>query len=365
MNRFGPNITNLCEADLAGAQLVGANLAGADLTGADLRRADLNSTQLRRAHLAGANLAGALLEEANLARANLARANLKGASLGEANLARANLASANLEEAILRGANLEYADLSYARLRDADLAFAEVQGANFDLLLDELPNPNLLSLADGLQFVRFSEFAPMLKLRKEFKDLGLRNQEKQLTCAIWRSELYRTNPQGGFVHSWLDRSLSYLFFDFTCQYGASSVQPARIAACLCIIFSGVYALAQIIPGQHGGIWLVWEKGRIDKTWGIDDPQKLTAGFASDQPRGRLRRWFVSIPMLALYFSLLSALRIGYGGFDFGAWIFVIQPREYSLHATGWVRVISGVQSLISVFLVALTVLTYTGTPFEY
>jgi hypothetical protein len=43
----------------------------------------------------------------------------------------------------------------------------------------------------------------------------------------------------------------------------------------------------------------------------------------------------------------------------------MQPREYELHASGWVRVVSGIQSLISVYLVALPILTYFGTPFEY
>ena len=42
----------------------------------------------------------------------------------------------------------------------------------------------------------------------------------------------------------------------------------------------------------------------------------------------------------------------------------IQPREYTLRATGWVRTVSGVQSLISVYLVALWVLSYFGRPFE-
>jgi hypothetical protein len=70
-------------------------------------------------------------------------------------------------------------------------------------------------------------------------------------------------------------------------------------------------------------------------------------------------------MLAAYFSLLSALRIGWSGPNFGTWITRIQLREYTLRATGWVRMVSGVQSLISVYLVALAILTYFGTPFEY
>jgi hypothetical protein len=93
------------------------------------------------------------------------------------------------------------------------------------------------------------------------------------------------------------------------------------------------------------------------------PQKLTTGFPSEHARGRLR--IFNVMLLAAYFSLLSALRIGWSGLNFGTWISRMQPREYALHATGWVRVASGLQSLISVYLVALTILTYFGTPFEY
>jgi len=70
-------------------------------------------------------------------------------------------------------------------------------------------------------------------------------------------------------------------------------------------------------------------------------------------------------LLAFYFSLLSATRIGWRELNVGTWITRIQPREYTLRATGWVRVVSGIQSLISVYLVALAILTYFGTPFEY
>jgi hypothetical protein len=108
---------------------------------------------------------------------------------------------------------------------------------------------------------------------------------------------------------------------------------------------------------------MWEEKRIDKDEGSNKPQRQT-GFPTARPRRRFAR-IVSILLLATYFSFLSALRIGWSGLNFGTWISRIQPREYTLHATGWVRVISGLQSLISVYLVALTILTYFGTPFEY
>ena len=64
------------------------------------------------------------------------------------------------------------------------------------------------------------------------------------------------------------------------------------------------------------------------------------------------------------FSLLSAVHIGWRDLNVGNWITRIQPRGYTLRATGWVRTVSGIQSLISVYLLALTILTYFGRPFD-
>jgi hypothetical protein len=68
--------------------------------------------------------------------------------------------------------------------------------------------------------------------------------------------------------------------------------------------------------------------------------------------------------IAFYFSLLSAFNLGWRELNVGDWIARLQTREYTLKATGWVRAVSGLQSLISVYLVALWVLTYFGRPFE-
>ncbi len=48
----------------------------------------------------------------------------------------------------------------------------------------------------------------------------------------------------------------------------------------------------------------------------------------------------------------------------GSWIGRMQTREYALRATGWVRVVSGVQSLTSVYLLALWTLVYFVRPLE-
>jgi hypothetical protein len=48
----------------------------------------------------------------------------------------------------------------------------------------------------------------------------------------------------------------------------------------------------------------------------------------------------------------------------GTWITRRQPQEYTIRTTGWVRLVSGLRSLISVYRVPLWVLTYFGRPFD-
>ncbi len=66
---------------------------------------------------------------------------------------------------------------------------------------------------------------------------------------------------------------------------------------------------------------------------------------------------------AFYFSVLSAFHIGWRDFNVGNWITRLQPTETILRPRGWVRVISGIQSLLSVYLLALWALVYFGRPF--
>jgi hypothetical protein len=315
---YSPELSNdPRKANLCDAKLILANLRGAALTNADLSHANLR----------GANLIGADLMFANLTGTRLNVANLEGANLSLAALTDANLFNAHMD-----GANLTFADLNGASLEfDPDSPPRLVPG---------------IDTARNLELVKFQvEPAGLVKLRAEFKDLGLRAQESQLTYAIRRSELSRKSYPGTPMFIVGLNELNAVFFDWTCQYGMSPSRPLLIVAALAVILSIVYIFAQVDPGPNGGIWAVWDEHRVKQAEGSDKAQQLTYGFPS-------ARSDVSFLLLAFYFSLLSATRIGWSGLNFGTWITRIQPREYSLQATGWVRVVSGIQSLISVYLVA-------------
>ncbi len=66
---------------------------------------------------------------------------------------------------------------------------------------------------------------------------------------------------------------------------------------------------------------------------------------------------------AILFSLMSSFNIGFRELNFGRWIRMLQPREFDIKARGFARILSGMQSLLSVGAVALSLLSYFGTPF--
>jgi hypothetical protein len=348
----GHKMVNLCGANLSMVDLNGVDLAGANLTGANLSIKAI----LIKANLSGANLSGANLSGANLAGANLIEANLSGAYLGEA-----NLSGANLSRAYLSGADMSQS------------VFAPELGK----LPDIVPFANAKNLY--LMDISSESMPTLSELREAFKKDGFRDAERVMTYLRQRQQ-----------ESWF----SHVFFNWTCGYGLYPSRCLQLLFMLAWLLSFVYLFALRRP-VGGGIWAIWSTDRVDKAEGQSDPVRLSfdqpipastvprhdplAGLSPrpqvtpppqvDQP-GRVRRFlhFVSIWLkawgVALYFSLLSAFHFGWRDINVGNWISRVQPHEYTLRPTGWVRVVSGIQSLVSVYLVALWVLSYFGRPFE-
>jgi uncharacterized protein YjbI with pentapeptide repeats len=342
------------------------------------QRADLRKAKLWRVDLSEANLS-----EANLSEAFLYQANLRKAILWDVNLSKAHLSDADLTEAVLfnanlSGANLFDADLSKAKLDKADLSKAKLTFANlreclFELKPGSLPNIPELATAKNLSSLTF-EGSPhsLIELREAFKKSGLRKQERQVTFAIehtkrlkaWHEaeseewyEAKREKGREGISVKWyegipgkIESTFKLVMFELTCKYGMSPGRPLWVLALLIPIFSIPYIFALRTNGQDG-IWRVWSADRVRMELGKKKPERITASICRAM-------------IIGFYFSILSAFHIGWRDLNVGNWIARIQPREYTLRATGWVGTISGIQSLISVYLLALWLLTYFGRPFE-
>jgi uncharacterized protein YjbI with pentapeptide repeats len=339
-----------------------AQLEGADLRNADLSHAALMTANMSGAHLLGANLSGASLNFADLSRAWLHSADLSGARLDVANLSGAILENADLSGARLSSANLSAANLNGANLAHASVHHANLSNARFEALsVDDIRGAEL---ARGLTTLRFDASPTgLVLLRDNLRKRGAHAQASELTYAI-RSQL-RAHAWKAWATS-IEAAFNYGGFEVTCGYGLYPGRPLRILGALIPVFGLVYVAALVYPSHRGGIWRIWAPDRILKHQGQSEPEQLSAALDSlpGKPLPRPTYRTPRVVALGFYMSVLSAFHIGWRELNVGTWIARLQPREYTLRATGWVRFVSGLQSLISVYMIALWVLTYFGRPFD-
>jgi uncharacterized protein YjbI with pentapeptide repeats len=376
----------LNEAVLFGAQLNGADLWKAQLDRADLRRAELNSailndTQLNEADLQQAQLNNALLRRAKLSRTDLSFAVLERAYLFEAEmtetkliqaqLSKAVMQSAKLDKAVLFLSKLDQADLSGSNLNEADLSDASIAGthlADVDLTRaryapNSAPPDSYVARIKGLETVSFpaGQQVGLVQLRDLLQKAGLRDLERQATFAIESGKT--RNSIAGWRENPLDAAegvFRTIAFDFTTRYG---LNPARA------LLTAVTIWALLIPLYS---WPIWRQPRstrgsgIYRVWPKDHIEVRNGKPTLDNP-ARVERLHVRGPAIvgwSAYFSLLSTFQIGFREFSVGTWLTRVQPHNFTLEATGWIRILSGLQSLLSVYLFAMWLLTYFGRPFQ-
>lgn len=387
---------NLSKANLNRGKLEGAGLSGAELSKADMREVDLrgavlteanvqqanlNEANMEQANLSGANLNNALLHRAylrgayfyraDLSEIDLSRADLSECEMTEANMSAANLNGANLRKANLYKAKLEKVSLDEADLCGASLKYADLSGSRFE------PKPGApkimqAAMAIGLASLRYEESAAgLLELREGFKKSGAWEQERAITYAIRHNGMRKLWDKGNIFEK-IESFCGWIFFELPCQYGLSRGRPLMLLVACIILFAFPYSIALRSRTGATGIWVVPLPDRLPAQEGLKPkPTKLTTRppFRPlpvekwKRPITKIWRW-LWIPRKALYFSFLSAFSIGWRELNVSNWIIRMQKREYTLKAAGWVRFVSGFQSLLSVYLLALWVLIYFGRPFD-
>jgi hypothetical protein len=326
----------------------------------------------------------------------------------KANLCQAWLVGANLQGAWLVEANLQGGNLHEANLQEARLVEANLAGAVFEPILESLPDVrSLTSPRTRLETLVFDTSpAALITLREAFKKAGMRTQERQLTYAVehtkmlqawdpsnientwrhrasldvkeWRCRAFMDMKELKDERPWLERLagkseslFNYVLFELPSSYGMAPRRALAGLGLLILVFSLVYMVALLTARGRAGIWVTWPPDRVYQEEGAKEATRATTTFFFPRWQARAAgRWWgvllrgVLVPLIGLYFSLLSAFSLGWRELNVGTWIARLQSREYTLRATGWVRTVSGLQSLLSVYLLALWVLTYFGRPFE-
>ena len=351
-----PLRANLCKADLTGVSLKGlwsfrVNLAGANLGHANLANANLSNVILTGAILSYANFTGANLEEANLTYANLEYTNFTNANLTVAILAGANLGYANLTNANLSGANLTKAHLRDTNLTGAYFANANLANTVFDIKSVSLPRIETLVDNATLDKMNFTTKTGLVELRKKFYDSGYTNEGKKISKVLKYRDNEKELSKQADTFTRLDGLFNFVFFELPTDWGVEPGRALKILLFGIVFFMFFYLVALQAPEQPAGVWKIRAKERLLEKDLADEELIRPADF-----------WHALLT--AFYFSLLSAFHFGWRDLNVGSWIVRLQRKEHTYRATGWVRTVAGVQSLMSVYLVAMWALTYFGHPFD-
>jgi uncharacterized protein YjbI with pentapeptide repeats len=417
--------TNLANADLTGANLYEADLSSADFegvnfTGAILREADLSSSKIVDTDLSDADLTGAKLWYADFEPKALPPVNgiarAEGLEtlrwtdsfdeLGYRTLVEAG-PKANSPTTIPQPtlAQRWLLWLSWRREEFMGRTHGWRDGVAFlwsDLFFGLQPRPvngstsfpkgavpapvNRAQAAKSLTgtkapAIEQNEF-PIVDLRNALQRAGYSEAEMQVNLAYQRH-----------TQSWI----GMVVYDWTCAYGLAPLRPLILALILAFLAVPLYWLgfrhrwfgSQILlvekqsdkevetPLGDPGTRPVWRAELSNESVSSpEEPEKLSerlrlrlvAGWRHSKrlivaswPR---LRWEAGFLKAIVLFSLISIVNLGFEGLDFGRWVRSLTFREYDLKARGWLRSISGAQSLIGLGLVALSLLSFFGHRFE-
>jgi hypothetical protein len=334
------------------------DLSGAVLYQVDLRRAAFSSADLSRAVIKDSNLSGATFLDVNLSNAEMAGSNFSSSFFRRVDLESADLVGTNLSEAIL----------DEVELKDADLWLSDLALARYE----PVSNPAVrgIAAARNLDLITYiSNPDALVQLRKTFKDGGFRDQERRITYAIKRTEAKqegRDCSAPADLWNCLEFGFNTVLFDWTCQYGLKPGRPLRIGLGVWFLCS-IFYFVVIHGSTQSGLFRECAPSMTEEASQTRKPEKIRPWpITKSGPRRYVQIFWREVRLFgtAMFFSLMSAFNIGFREINFGRWLRLLTREEFDIRARGWARVVAGWQSLISVFLIALWVLTYFGNPFE-
>jgi hypothetical protein len=297
---------------------------------------------------------------------NLKGADLEGLDLDHADFMWACLVDAKLVGTHLNGADLRGATLSGAEMSNALLRYANVDGLNFEP--STLPDIRGMSQAMHLERVSFDDDPDaLIDLRKTFKQGGYTLQEREVTYAFERRQnliAWSDCTAHGAVDRCFVAFFDWLMFDVPSRYG---LQPDRTLACVAVLWIVGFCAYPFCMKPKGktGIFVV-VKNSISGN-GNMRTIRIVAAPSNFAPA---RVYKIKIPLFdkrtlraAACFSTLSAFNIGFRELNVGQWLHMLMRRDFDMQAIGWARTIAGIQALVSVYMLALWLLTTFGNPF--
>ena len=336
-----------------GGEIYRLNIDDLWMVKSDYRAGTIAQTVLRNARFMKSDLRHADLVALDIYQSDFTKANLAGASLNtvefscsnEVYLDNAGPGCHNFSEATFIGAAYEVFESNSIK---AELQIAGVKGIEHWYVEDIKATPTIYPFRASL-------------IAK-----GMTSEAKAITYVINKSIddfIFRESDDS------VELLLAYLrntLFDKTVKYGADPSHALLVLMYVFIYFTIFYVAYAIVCK------VALSPSRFSLVIKVNDTSFPLNRYFEDAPQ---TNWHIgprTTPNLIrairfaghiFWFSLLSSFHIGWRDLNLGTWLSRLQPRHFVYEPSGVLRVVSGIQSLVSVFLVALCVVSSFGHPF--
>lgn len=350
---------NLCGADLREIELPeGESL---DLSGAILSSADLSGQDFSGATLNGANLCSAVFKgtlfnrvEANHAifwHAQAAKSDFSNASLCGASFSGAKLNSTNFWNANLRSATLKAVEVNETRFTHANLSNVRYEP------LKGLPEPYLGTISGLTQMHAKSYPRGLTQLRHVAILSGNREQERELSASIARLKALEKLPleKPSDVFQAASSLLFVAFVGMPTNWGLSLWIPFVLLVSSFLGFGLIYY--RHIRASGGRIVIVRPGGRIisrDGRLALSESSELIP--ADGILRRKAAKYAILYSLQTTFFFVTDSLKVS-------NWVNRLNPDEERVAGIGGMRTLGGIQSVFSLYLIALLIAVGLGDLF--
>jgi len=421
VNFSSSNILNVrfLNASLDNAKFISANLTGVDFSGSSMKGADLKNTNLLTANFDYADVTDGNFDDSRLTYANLNKADFEDTSfkwsrLDGAKLKESNLKRANFQHSIARAAKFQGANLSQAKLQRADLSGSNFGCSDSGKCVDvsnavfygplcthkekecdwgENYAANFGGSKNIYQMVYdYSDHTNLpvgvYEIQSQLRQTGHYREASEFTYFLKHGELMEIETQNPDILSekWIELWSKRIGFEWTVEWGRRpnkailELLPQLIAGfgfsyfiLLTLTFLtkrhklGSLFIVKEAPStsQSGGHSFLIKEGEFIKTNVLTTIIKSNKLYSDRLKRSLAISFSKSATLLLLHsiwFSILSAFHFGWRDLNIGNWISRIQPVAFSYRPTGIIKTISGLQSLVCIYLVAIWALTTFGSP---
>ena len=332
-------------------------LSGAIFSGANLKSANFRKAMLQGASFCGADMSGDDFSGAVMAGAELWRIKAEETQFVHGDLRNTGMAGAELRNANFWGADLTQAVLRPVRVEGTQFTNANFMGATYDPI-SGFPNP-FLGDAKNIGSLSTESFPTgLLQLRSMAIASGQGSIVREVSALIARTDLtskWNRSHGEGQVDA-IVAGIEMIFVGAPTSWGQKPSLPIAILILAMLVFAGLYAV--LIRHYEGLFFRLQPKDAITiapEGVGLQAEPIITELRPSTTTSLIVYSLLISVQMT--FFFASDAIRAS-------NWVNRINPSEETIVALGRARVLGGLQSLLSIYLLAVWVAVAFGGYFR-